>query len=708
MAFTPPSTIAYQSLYDPRSTPSVTVGPLSGSIGGGSPFSVRIAMRVSAVKGGAMVPVLTLVQDGTETTLLKASEYDQGPFLSIQAGTTWLACDLKLNDWIDVVVTWDGQNVSLYLDGAPGVALAGTIPVFTNPSFRVRPACGGSVRSLGVWKRCLDPDEIMRLPWQEPSSSTADLLADWTELPPRFVGPAPDVQGRTLEEVGALASWGMDVATPGSGTVADPKAAGPFSILAWVNPGEPDALAARRGPAGAESDGCILANRDVHDPGHVSLSLANGVLVARIGSTVIRATTPIEADEWAHVAVTYDGTTCVLYVNGAPVTTASAATASTLAPPALTLLGWRESGSVGNLFAGYLHSLSVWSAALRGDDIAVQMFEDPAWSEACVANFVCFRDPPYDSVAGADATIWCEDELELGNAMAFRTFSFLPATSFRARSRRPLGARSRVRSAPARLFLPVAGRGPGLVPLLGPQHEAFLQAELRRALHAIRDPRLRRALREDHARVLRELMETARRDPSSLPAPRFTLERQGDEHVLTLHGEGAPYVVRRPVGVTPKCALWWVGFIWTLISGVLAMLGIPTVQERVVAYVEQRVLTNADVVEILSTIEGKVFGAAQILSLLQIFHEFGYLEDLVWLAIPAASAWLVGRIAVYLLGLAVPIPTPQRVMFIKNAASLAVSLAFALGNYSSCCGSTVLIPGPGGGLAGAAGRVTPT
>lgn len=97
----------------------------------------------------------------------------------------------------------------------------------------------------------------------------------------------------------------------------------PFTISGWVNPDT--------------RDGTILAVGDSPETCRC-LAIEGGRPVFRMGKTAIAANDALAAGQWAHLAVTFDGQTATLYVNGKPVAAGKASAAAAagriaVAPP---------------------------------------------------------------------------------------------------------------------------------------------------------------------------------------------------------------------------------------------------------------------------------------------------------------------------------------------------------------------------------------
>jgi len=135
-----------------------------------------------------------------------------------------------------------------------------------------------------------------------------------------------------------------------------------FTLEAWVNP---TATTGWRTVALKEQTGglawALYANTDTNRPsGHVTTTTEFD----------IRGTAQVPANAWTHLAVTYDGATLRLYVNGAQASSKAVTGTIATSTGALRIGGnniWSE------WFTGQIDEIRMYSRALSASEIPVDM-----------------------------------------------------------------------------------------------------------------------------------------------------------------------------------------------------------------------------------------------------------------------------------------------------------------------------------------------
>lgn len=183
-------------------------------------------------------------------------------------------------------------------------------------------------------KASFDPDFTAVYHFGEnPGEPSADATANANNAqnaPPQVDDSSIIARGARFPGQGALTI----AASP---SLAMPAAA-PFTFSAWVKPQQlgGDAALFTRGP--------------------MIVGLADGVPYIAVGAASTRATQAIKQNDWNHVAVTADGTTVRIYVNGIEAASASAALPALDGPIAL-------GGAEGRPFVGSLDEVRLSKVA---------------------------------------------------------------------------------------------------------------------------------------------------------------------------------------------------------------------------------------------------------------------------------------------------------------------------------------------------------
>ncbi len=128
--------------------------------------------------------------------------------------------------------------------------------------------------------------------------------------------------------------------------------------IAWA-PGKPAAVSLWIKPAALAAEAIVLSRGEGDKA--FTLLLEQGVPVLR-GGVTLRGTAPLPAAGWSHLALSTDGATLKLHVNGEPVATAAAGLPALDGP---LRLGAASSGFAGELDELRLHSAELGAAAVR-------------------------------------------------------------------------------------------------------------------------------------------------------------------------------------------------------------------------------------------------------------------------------------------------------------------------------------------------------
>jgi hypothetical protein len=445
-----------------------------------SAFTVALWVDIEAL-APSQNSLVTATAGGQSYNLLSVyGSYYGGPMLIASWGNGSVNTDFTMDTWTYLVVTWDGTNLTLYVDGDEiGSVQPSTSPTVTNPGFTLGakatmpPRSGsaglfGGVRNFAYWSQVLTAAQIPTQMWTNSATVSTNLQSflDFTQSPVNVLaGPTPTLTNALLEMKSyGLLSDGSDVATPGPASSLAPSAAAAFSVIAWVVSGDSSEVTAAasassalqrrsRSLAATTSSGCIFASGDATDAGNMAISLVGGVPTVTFGTgssmQTVRATgTALNDFTWNAIAVTYDGTTCTIYVNG---TSAGSGTINSTAAPTtpVALMGQNDDDTPSNGLSGILQYISVWNVALTATELSQWLDNDPSSQTSCVADFDCATNPPQDLVPLDDNAIWGDNQITLGSGMTWFGLAHRPRRE--SRGTHAAGA-ARVAADPARAF----------------------------------------------------------------------------------------------------------------------------------------------------------------------------------------------------------------------------------------------------------------
>lgn len=303
-----------------------------------SDFTIECWVKPSAISNtqtiidqntgtGTPRTVLSIRSDGTLGTKLG----------NVNNGSTRT---LTANKWYHTAITYDGSTVKLYLDGklekSVSVTAEGCDGTWIMGANRNGlSALDGQIDEMRIWNDVRTESEIRKNMHHALAGSESNLLAyyKFDQVSSSFL---PDVSANnnsgTLSNFalsGSSSNWvessapivaaanAHQVAGPGNGlefdgtddhisvsNFLDPSSSS-WSVEGWFN-------------SDITSTSVLMAqvNGSSSSIGRTYFRIANGKLETYLGGSKITGTTSLSTDEWYHVALTYDGTTLKLYLNG--------------------------------------------------------------------------------------------------------------------------------------------------------------------------------------------------------------------------------------------------------------------------------------------------------------------------------------------------------------------------------------------------------
>jgi hypothetical protein len=709
-----PDAVFYTSCYPDSSAASyIPFAPMPSDVGGAEPFSFALAVRIQSF--GSWIWPLNLgnisgqqifkIDDGSNHVEIFIWQGPQG--FSISFGysnygfqyTNLAVC----GQWMHLAFTWDGKTASTYLNGSPlsgePVAVKMSKPTCTigmNATNPPNPRPGqtqqgpfiGDVLGFSLWQVCLSASEIQQQMWRSPSAPLYldKILAgyDFTTNPPTKVGTGPNATPTNTVARGnapALASWGMDVATPGQASNFNPGGSAPFSVLGWIFVGND-------GQGAPQLNGYLFSNGASGDPRRMGLKLVNGTLVGEVGVTTVTSAIAIAGYQWIYVAFTFDGTKGTLYVNNTAAGSAPMSGTS-LAKGAPKLFGAVDAtGTPIACFQGYIQFLSVWKKCLTATEVAQQADTDPTLDGNCVANFMCPGVPCRDSIAISVAGVTGTEQILLGRGFFFgRTYLL---NSKQAQGNPEPAEKQRTAG---QLPLDLSGfKCPGpfraaTAEIFSEAHKRLMVDELKYAASSLLDQKVAERWTQEFEDEIDRVFALARTSPKSLDGPHVSYELVDGEYRLIYYPDGTQKIdLGISVDINSECTVWWASFTLTTILGVLAIFGVNTPIDDLTT-LAGRIVTDPVVIETCTTVVGFTLTASTMLSFCKVLYDFGYLGQAFWLCASKVGWWGTGKLIVYFAGCFSPVPTPAKALFIANTAKLVGQLTLQLMKWKEACGS---------------------
>jgi Concanavalin A-like lectin/glucanases superfamily len=637
------------------------------------PFSFEVYVRLRQLPASAAASVLRKTGEfvigctsGGNITVWRA-----GLFATLVSSAT-----IAANQWIHIGVTFDGQTLTLYLNGIQDsfvIVTAAGIPNQGN-DFQLGIGANMDIDTCRMWSIAQTSAYMYKAPWApEPAAQTTGLVAnyDLSAKPPKDISGNNNPLTLTAPATSILSAPGVFMSASAH---VDPREQDvircgdtPYTIDAWLY------LTATAGAQG------IFSSGNLNDPGTVALWLDGGVLKSQRGPTVLAATGSIPAQTWTHVATTYNGTTLIVYINGVAAGSMATGAILSLVDESAEIGAFDTAGGgEANFFQGYIQYLSAWSIALTAAQVQSLMYDDPTLQPGCVANFSFAQTIPVDLNTGAPLV------LNGGAVLAEQMVPWSPsAQPVTARSplvfsdiTRERHLRRQLRKADATVRGLCQRRKKADPPPPWEAHIPLLLAELKAAF-----PENFSA--EERSRILKEHEEYLNQLGAEGPPPigAVTHAIVDGDHVLTYHGPNGPEeVFRASVGDVDPCTVWWVQFIITILFGLASMLGLTAPVTARVNQFAQTLLANIGVMAAISQVFVGTITAGAVLSFLALLYNNGYLGTFFKFCFTQLTWWGIGRLVLYVVGLFIPAPSPAKVAFFVTAAALVFNLTQALQN----------------------------
>src|SRR6266513_5324897 len=241
------------------------------------------------------------------------------------------ATPLAANTWTHLAVTYDGTTLSLFRNGVlvASRAASGAAPSSTGTlqigASQFGEYFNGLIDEVRIYDRALSASDIQALLGAAPTPP----VAAW-RLDEGTGSVAADASGNgNAATLGGGSSWAPGVTKAAvlldgvSGQVSVPNSPalnppGAFSIAVWVNPKV----------AASGFHAVVVKNYTYFLYASVSGYCGNGGVLAGFANTAVCTATPLAANTWTHLAVTYDGTTLSLFRNGVLVASRAASGAA--------------------------------------------------------------------------------------------------------------------------------------------------------------------------------------------------------------------------------------------------------------------------------------------------------------------------------------------------------------------------------------------
>jgi hypothetical protein len=553
-------------------------------LNGTAPFS--LSGWVQPLSEGESVGFLDAMNpDGQSAFQLMFSDVEGGGVVVVVQWSPngWLATQLPMaiGSWHFLALTFDptAMQLCVYVDGALG--LQATVSAPTVPAGGTFVLTNGYARtnSFNFWTVCLTGAALLPT-WGPPAVGTAglDTSLDLAQLPPVdvsgnnrtvLVGETTSAvwtaPGLVLTGIGCLSPDPQDGLNPGSGSE-------PFGVQLWAYPLGVITLL----NAGAQT---LIGNGDIAGAAGLAVYLqvdATGtrwVLAARLGgnaATPILASTTVNPNEWHNYAVTYDGSTLTLYVDGNAAGSGQPAAPASVGTPSVSLGAISDGtwpGGYSHPFVGYLQAVSFWSRALSASDIASNMTTEPDLLDPdCGAYFGLAVGDTINRVTDRQSLLVGAADTAL--QITEVPISIAPATDRRGAPTAP--DRTELDAWLNRLAQAAPDEAPADGPLTAEAVQAMID-DYARLVEQTVPPSLRPQYTELFRTNLHAGLNAVAHD-QQLPGT-VTYTQDGDDTVFFLHTHAGPHEVYRAKALDP-CVAWLASVIGTAVSLFFIVLGL--------------------------------------------------------------------------------------------------------------------------------------
>jgi hypothetical protein len=295
----------------------------------------------------------------------------------------------SLDAWYHIAVTYDGTNLSYYIDGALDTNLAVSVP-----GIPIRDAddtalligkqggygfnwsdayLNGNVDDVRIYDRALSASEIADLsaPGQENGlvlHYTFDDHDGSNVVDESGTGNTGTVHGADFVPYGAVGgAYSFDGSDDrvDCGGDASLQITGSLTYAAWIR-----TTATRQGVVVGRRSGVtatsIASHLSMHDDGWIALGICSGA--NEPGQTLYSYGQPVNDGVWHHVACVYDaGRSLRLYLDGEQIAARTNAVFTSLNPRALPVLVGARSGA--GFFDGEIDDVRIYNGVLGADAI---------------------------------------------------------------------------------------------------------------------------------------------------------------------------------------------------------------------------------------------------------------------------------------------------------------------------------------------------
>ncbi len=557
---------------------------------------------------------------------------------------------LTVNTWHHVAVTYDGQNLTVYLDGvqaaqAPSASVIpdlSTVGAFVgNSGFNA--FFQGMISDVEVYNVARTAAQIFEdtVIWDGPDDATLVAYYDFSglpcaersgnALPMAFQGPpymVACVPGLILNGTGYVDCGNSPDLSLGGNV--------PYTIEGWFS-GQTQ-----------PPDGVLISKFQESVQAEYAVWVAPPPLQSyrNVGPWAATAPGQMVSNEYYHFATTYDGSILRVYING-NLQSAQTIGGQPSFPNLHTLIGayYDVNGNIKRNFNGQIQNIRMWKVALSQADIRQWIYNDPVADPDLIANFDFTTNPPTDTTGNHTLT------LQGGAQTGFVTIPIDPSSAL-----------GQVGCLMPQVHEDLAPEGSTVIPTqtcayVAPQPLPFSTEHLD-------------LLRKDlagwvegpHSRGLtHEQMEHAFAEAATLyhanPKLNSVTSRVENGFVILTHhtSRGDVEIFRAPEGSIDPCTLWWMQFVYLLTVGFYQAIGLAPSTGNIAGRIYEKISGNPVTMQAIATLLKNPITVTSAIGVMGVIWKQGLMWSLLKLIFTSAGwwtlAWLLTQVIKVLTGL---------------------------------------------------------
>lgn len=439
-----------------------------------------------------------------------------------------------------------------------------------------------------------------------------------------FLPPVWYTPGLLLENGAAMPSP-LDALNPGG----EPGAA--YTISAWVNAQAPV-------PDMVSTTLTLLSN----GPFAVALlyneETSSFTLSASLGVTPVLSQTSFNPNEWHHVAITCDGSTVSLYIDGVPSGSGDFVTEVPMGTPAVLIGAQSSTSNTGpqSLFKGTVQALALYNTALTSVEVATYMTTPPVGVAGLTAFYDFMTADVFNLATGNPIAFLNNVHLGETNMLS----SGVPSTNLRVvPSARSLGPVQELEEMAKDLKVDTSVR-PESKLASASQIDGYV-ADFENLLRRLRIPEQMRLLLAAKGRKnlyagfhLQNQLGTG-----FLPGA-ITVERQGAEYVYYHYTrKGREEVMRDSINQYDACTAWYISVGCSALTLLLSVMGVAITASILGVAVRAAMTGSTTLLAGMRVVVANYQSTTLVVKIAQTFFTSGTLSTIISTSIAGTNWW---------------------------------------------------------------------